>query len=398
MSTYVCRVVDSQGKRQVFHREAAHEASVLRDLNQEGYFILSVAPVSSRAEKTAPRLRPALVLELTQILATLMANGLKLKEALSISQRLGGKTVTPLLNHLEAQVGKGDSLFEALSGWKSGLSPLYLGLVRIGEKTGDLATIFQRLSEYLVSRQSIRDKSVNSIVYPVFVLSVAVIGIVLLATLVLPGLTGMIGSLNPQAAALYQSNVLGFQLGAAFFVLLLVSATVLIVILVRLRSASAQWAERTDGFLLRLPLLKTFFQYSFGLNFSFAMETLLTSGYSLEDALEESSWVVGNLHYRQALIRARDSVVKGVLLSEALRNEKTFPQVLIGWMAIGEGAHDLVKSFAQVRAYYQKETDKLYARFMNLAEPALIVFVGVILVTLILTFVTPIFSMLGNLL
>ena len=83
---------------------------------------------------------------------------------------------------------------------------------------------------------------------------------------------------------------------------------------------------------------------------------------------------------------------------EALREEKTFPQVLIGWMAIGEGAHDLVKSFAQVRAYYQKETDKLYARFMNLAEPALIVTVGVILVTLILTFVTPIFSMLGSLL
>jgi type II secretory pathway component PulF len=398
MSTYLCKVVDTQGKRLSFRREAAHEASVLRDLNHEGYFILSVVPASSGSDIRVPKLKPALVLELTQILATLMANGLKLKEALSISQRLGGKTVTPLLNHLEAQIGKGDSLFDALSGWKSGFSPLYLGLVRIGEKTGDLATIFQRLSEYLVSRQTIRDKSVNSIVYPIFVLSVAVIGIILLATLVLPGLTGMIGSLNPQAAALYQRNVLGFQLGALVFVILIASLAVVVGVSLRLRSRNREWARRTDAFLLRLPLLKTFFQYSFGLNFSFAMETLLTSGYSLEDALEESSWVVGNLHYRDAMIRARDSVVKGIVLSEALRQEKTFPQVLIGWMAIGEGAHDLVKSFAQVRAYYQKETDKLYARFMNLAEPALIVLVGVILVTLILTFVTPIFSMMGNLL
>ena len=396
--TYLCKVVDPQGKRQVFRRESAHESSILRDLNQEGYFILSVTVSSASTDVRIPRLKPALVLEFTQIMATLMANGLKLKEALSISQRLGGKSVTPLLNHLEAQIGKGDSLFQALSGWKSGFTPLYLGLVRIGEKTGDLATIFQRLSDYLVSRQTIRDKSVNSMVYPAFVLSVAVIGIVLLATLVLPGLTGMIGSLNPQAAELYKSNVVGFQLGAGFFVVIIIALAILVIVSLQLRTRNLDWARRTDAFLLATPLLKTFFQYSFGLNFSFAMETLLTSGYSLEDALEESSWVVGNLTYREALIRARDSVVKGVLLSDALRQEKVFPQVLIGWMAIGEGAHDLVKSFAQVRTYFQKETDKLYARFMNLAEPALIVTVGVVLVTLILTFVTPIFSMMGNLL
>ncbi len=243
-------------------------------------------------------------------------------------------------------------------------------MVRIGEKTGDLSTIFQRLSEYLISRQAIRDKSINSVIYPLFVLSVALIGIVLLATLVLPGLTGMIGSLNPQSAALYQRNVLGFQVGAAVFVFITAALLIAVVGAFRLRTGNVVWAERTDAFLLRVPLLKTFLQYSFGLNFSFAMETLLTSGYSLEDALEEGSWVASNLFYRKALVRARDSVVKGILLSDALRQEKAFPQVLIGWMAIGEGAHDLIKSFSQVRAYYQKETDKLYARFMNLAEPA----------------------------
>lgn len=398
MSTYLCKVVDPQGRRQVLRREAAHEASVLRDLNQEGYFILSVNRTSASADGSVPRLKPAIVLEFSQIMATLMANGLKLKEALSISQRLGGKSVTPLLNHLEAQIGKGDSLFQALSGWKSGFSPLYLGLVRIGEKTGDLATIFQRLSDYLVSRQTIRDKSINSIVYPAFVLSVAVIGIVLLATLVLPGLTGMIGSLNPQAAELYQRNVRGFQWGAGFFIGTVAATGIFVAVSIRWRTSNLTWARKTDALLLKAPILRTFFQYSFGLNFSFAMETLLTSGYSLEEALEESSWVVGNLTYREALLRVRDSVVKGVLLSEALRQERIFPQVLIGWMAIGEGAHDLVKSFSQVRTYFQKETDKLYARFMNLAEPALIVTVGVVLVTLILTFVTPIFSMMGNLL
>jgi type II secretory pathway component PulF len=398
MSTFVCRVVDSAGKRSVFRRDAAHEAAVLRDLNQEGYFILSVQPTSTTSGLPIRRLKPALVLEFTQVLATLMANGLGLKEALSIAGRIGGKSVAPLLQHAGERVGKGDSLFESLSEWRSGFSPLYLGLVRIGEKTGDLATIFQRLSDYLIGRQMLRSKTINSLVYPVFVLGIAVIGIILLATLVLPGLTGMIGSLNPQAAAVYHGNVLRFQTGACLIVAILAAIGGLLGLSFRLRSHNADWAARFDAALLKLPIAGLFFTFSFGLNFSFAMETLLTSGYSLEEALVEGSWVVSNLHYRTGLLHVRDRVVKGVLLSEALRMERIFPEVLVGWMAVGEGAHDLVKSFAQVRAYYQQGTDKLYARFMNLAEPGLIVMVGIILITLILTFITPIFTMLGNLL
>ena len=398
MSTFVCSVVDANGNRASLRRDAAHEAAVLRDLNQEGYFIISVRPASSAADLPVRRLKPAIVLEFTQVLATLMGNGLGLKEAISVARHIGGKSVTPLLRHVEERVEKGDSLFDSLSAWQSGFTALYLGLVRIGEKTGDLATIFQRLSDYLLGRQALRSKTVNSLVYPAFVLGVAVIGIILLATLVLPGLTGMIGSLNPHAAALYKRNVSHFQMGAGLVVAILAAVTGLVVFSFNLRSRNADWAQRFDAFLLGVPVAGLFSQVSFGLNFAFAMETLLTSGYSLENALEESSWVVGNLCYRNGLTRVRDRVIKGVLLSEALRQEGIFPQVLIGWMAVGEGAHDLTRSFAHVRAYYQQEADRLTSRFMNLAEPALIVAVGIIMITLILTFVTPIFTMLGNLL
>jgi type II secretory pathway component PulF len=398
MSSYVCRVVDAQGKRAVFKREAAHEAAIVRDLNQEGYFILELRPDSSEAELPARKLKPAVVLEFTQMLATLMANGLGLKEALSVARRISRGPVGPLLRQVEERVAKGDSLFESLLAWKSEFSPLYLGLIRIGEKSGDLSAIFQRLGDYLAGRQILRDKIVSSLVYPVFVLGVAVVGIVLLAAFVLPKLTGMIGAFNPQAAAVYQKNVVAFQVGAALVVAFLLLLGASVGFSFHLRSRNAAWSRRFDAFLLRLPLLDAFPRFSFGLNFSFAMETLLISDYSLEEALEESSWVVGNMKYRESLISARDGVVKGTLLSEAMRNEGIFPEVLVGWMAVGEGANDLVKSFAQVRAYYQKESDKLYARFMNLAEPALIVTVGVILIALILAFINPVFTMLGDLL
>jgi len=398
MSTFVCRVVDPGGKRQILRRDAAHEAAILRDLNQEGYLILAVTPASELDRLPRRSLKPALVLEFTQILATLMANGLGLKEALSVARHVATGQVAPLLARVEERVAKGDSLHDSLSAWAAGFPPLYRGLIRIGEKSGDLGAIVQRLADYLAGRQALRDRMVNSLVYPVFVLSVAVIGIVLLATLILPKLTGMIGSLNPRAAALYQANVAGFQRGAGLLVILVLVAVAALVLILRMRRKNIDLALRVDSLLLKLPAVGRFLQFSFGLNFAFAMETLLSSGYPLEEALEESSWVISNRRYKQSLLSARDRVVKGARLSEALRAEAIFPQAVVGWMAVGEGAHDLVKSFAQLRAYYQKETDKVYARFMNLAEPALIVAVGLVLVILILTFITPIFTMLGELL
>ncbi len=396
--TFVCRVIDAGGKRTVLRRDAPHEDSIVRDLNQEGYFILSVASASHDRGGGTTRLKSAVVLEFSQILATLTANGLAIKEALTIAQRLGGKAVAPLLNDVEVRVAKGSSLFDALSAWESSFSPLYLGLVRIGEKTGDLSSIFQQLVGYLAGRQVLRDKTVNSLVYPAFVLGLAFVGSILLLTVVLPGLTGMVSSLNPQAAAVYQGNVGRFQVvgGIVLAALALVAAAV-ITALSRRKSDDA-WALRVDALLLRVPLWGAFTRASFGFNFSFAMETLLSTGYPLEEALQESSWVVGNRRYREGLIRARDSMLKGVPLSEALRAQKVFPEVLIGWMAVGEGAQDLVRSFAQVRAFYQRDIDKLFSRFMNLVEPSLIVGVGVVLLVMILNFITPVFTMMGNLL
>jgi type II secretory pathway component PulF len=398
MSSFVCRVVDAKGARSTFRRDAAQKAAVLRDLNQEGYFILSVEPASSAAAPRVKALKASVVIEFTQVMATLMANGLQLKEALSIARRVGSSSIEPVFRHVEDRVGKGDSLFDALSAWQSGFSPLYLGLVRIGEKTGDLASVFQKLGDYLAGRQAIRSKMLNSLIYPAFVLCVAVVGIALLVIIILPKLMLMIESLNPQAAAVYRRNVAAFNAGASILMALLAALAVMLLTALRMRSRNADWARRLDAVILRIPVAGTLARCTFGLNFTYAMETLLTSGYSLEDALGESSLIVGNEVFKVGLTSAREAVIKGRPLSAALMEEKVFPQALTGWVAVGEGANDLVKSFSQVRAFYQKEMDKHYSRFMNMAEPALIVAVGGILVTLILAFITPIFTMLGNLL
>jgi len=399
MRTFISRVVDDKGKRSTLIREGAHEGAIIRDLNQEGYYILSVKTVDQDSGQGLQKVSPKAVLEFTQILMTLSSNGLKLKEALSIAKRLGSPLVNPLLIDIEARVAKGSSLYDALSAWKRSFSSLYLGLIRIGEKTGDLSAIFKRLSDYLVGRQALREKTISALIYPAFVMAIAILGAVLLVTLVLPGLSGMVSSLNPKAALLYQTNLKSFQFNAAVFLVVLMLCLLGVWRAFSLRHHNPAWALRLDSFILKVPLAGSFRRSFFGFNFSFAMETLLSSGYPLEEALEESSLVIDNRLYRKAMLNAREGITKqGLTFSQALKNERVFPPILVDWMAVGEGAQDLIGSFGQVRAFYQKETERLFSGFMGLIEPALIVVVGIVMLVMILNFITPIFTMMGNLL
>jgi len=396
MTEYVCLVAKSDGTRSTLRRTAASEIVLLRDLGTEGYLILNVKEATEDTSWTGGKLKARSVLKFTEILETLTANGLTLKEALGLARPLGGKELAPFLSAVDSKVQKGHSLHQALQEGPRGFSALYLGLIRIGEQTGDLSAILPRLAEYLKAQQALRAKTINALVYPIFVLTVALIGIALLSVFVLPALTGSISGVNPEVANQYQQNVAGFQTGAGLFFGILFLGAVGIVGARYAASRNPQLALRSDQILLKTPIVGPLIWQSFCLHVSFALEILLSSGFSLEAALGECSALITNKALRSSWEQVRERVIKGATLSSSLRKETGYPETFLGWVEVGESAHDLRRSFKHLRAFYQNQIDILSARFANLAEPTLIVLVGAMVIFLVMTFVTPIFTMLGR--
>ena len=132
-------------------------------------------------------------------------------------------------------------------------------------------------------------------------------------------------------------------------------------------------------------------------NFLFAMETLTESGFAVEDALQEAENVVDNLALQSEISKARMKVLKGENLSSAFLDNPIFSNRLSRWMSIGEKSGQVEKAFSQLRQHYQGEIEKWSSHFINIIEPALILFVGAIILLIILFFVMPIFSLYGNL-
>lgn len=395
---FECHIVDGQGRKQVVSRQGPGEDWVLRELASEGFFVLSIKDASAVPPQRG-KLRLKDVIDLTETLSTLLGNGLTLKETLKVASEVFPRSRQErIFRHLSSEVSKGLSLHQSLQAWAASLPPLYLGLIRIGEKTGDLSNILKQLAEYLQTRKALKDKTGNALVYPAFVLGIAVLGLGLLMVLVFPTLTSILGNLNAKAAAAYATNLAGFQAGASVFGLVALALAAGAVTVWVQRRSNERFRQASDAFVLRVPLLGSYLTSSFGLNFSFAVSTLLAAGYSLEETLAEAAEVITNRHLRHHVVKVREGVLKGKKLSAAFQESGVFPQAMTGWVLVGEGAHDLKRVFAQLQRFYQQDLDRYHHRFLNLVEPAMIVLVGGLLVFLVLTFITPVFTMLGNLL
>ena len=395
MPTFRCRVSDAKGNMRTLLREAPSAESAGRTLAGDGLFVVAIETGSY--ESARPRARLPLVREFTDSLSTLLAAGLTVSDALEVQQSVfETREGATLIGFLRTRIDRGSALSSALEEVGGAFSSVYCGLVRIGECIGSISGVMSRLSTYLGKRKQIRDKLFGSLSYPAIVLLVAVAGVGVIGTIVLPRVRGMfeeLGSAVPDSAIAATDSLAAIALVLAAVVVLAVIAIGALLV-----SRRGRGGEAVDRLMLRLPLVGRALLRQEVLTFVFAMETLTESGVPIEAALREASRVFHNRALAEAAGRVANRVVDGAELSTAVSESPLLPRRVAIWTRIGERTGNAGAVFGQLRAYYEEEMNRWIERFMTLVEPTLIVGVGVVLLVLVLTVVVPLFSVFGSIL
>lgn len=398
MNTFVAEVSDSGGRLKRIVRESTGAEVLARALETEGWFVITVG-VAKHQEPAQGRLTRNEVIQITKTLAQFLDNGLPMVNAVTMARGLAqSPRQKAFWASLAVAIDRGESLFQGLSNWKSSFSPLYLGLVQIGEQAGSLSEILGRLATYLDAKKTLADKTANAMIYPCIVLVVALLGLVGLLFFVLPPLTEVVRSIQPVASQGYRSNLDRVAGNLAIGLGVVVVATVLGSVAWVARARSEPWKRWFDRQLWSIPGIRGMVQTAFGLHASFAMETLLLAGYPVEVAVGETAQVIENRWAGLALLDVQRRLRTGMGLVEAFRKSATFPETFLLWVALGEASNDLTQSFRHLRIYYQQTWETQQSRLISLVEPGLILVVGVIMIVLVLTFITPVFALLGGLL
>ena len=397
MPHYKCVISDSNGKKTEILKDAANERELIFSINESGLFLISHKLVEETdLYRTKKHFSKNVILEFTDIMATLLQSGLTLQDALELCKSISSNTKTAILSKTILEgLNRGIPFYEVLKVYSSSFSPLYRSLIRLGEKTGSVAAVFSRMGSYLKAEKKIRGKLGNILWYPLLVLTIAIIGCFGIVFYVMPRMSEIFSAF--QAGELGTSIDLGsvylsLWISLGIFVFLLVTAF-LIFLFYRL---SQSFALFIDSLLLSLPLLGPFIKSLQTLDFSFAMEMLTGSGITVSNALKESATVVSNRAFSNAIKSVHEKLNRGEKLSVSFLVHKAFPEYIGTWIAVGEKTGEVELVFTQIRSFFQADVEHGSERLMGMIEPALTLITGIIVLTLIIQFVLPIFALYGQ--
>jgi type II secretory pathway component PulF len=400
MPYFRCTLADIKGKRKTIVREAVNEEEIIVSFNGKDQILVKCEPVDDYSiAKFKKYFNHSIILEFTEIMAALLKSGLTIQDAVSLCVSIAGNSKTAWLsrNLLDA-VKNGIPLHEALKMHSPSFSPLYQALIRLGEETGSVATVFNRMAQYLRNEKKIRGKVSNIIWYPLLILVIAFAGCIGIMIFVLPRMNEIFAAFNIQnsdnivqeLSSVYRS----LWISVSFFILLVAGVIFILVF----RKSSEHFTFLTDKLVLTIPVIGTFVKSLQTMDFSFAMEMLTGSGINVHTALKETSRAIRNHAYAKALVEVESLLRKGEILSRSFMAYNEFPLYVSTWSAVGERTGEVEKVFTQIRQYFEADVDNMSEKLMGLLEPALILLVGIIVLLLIVQFVMPIFSLYGRLL
>ena len=344
-------------------------------------------------------------LSFTEVMASLVSSGLTVQGALEVFASVStGKRPLSLARSVLASVRSGTSFHDAMRPFARGFPPLYLPLVRIGEKTGSVAEILRALSAYIRAVDSAREKAKSALAYPLFVLAVAAFGSLAIAVYVEPLMGELLAPLGAGVTEATGGAFLtpathgatGASLPSAAWsraLLLLVPAAAGFA---AFRRGIGRFRAAIDRTLLRLPVIGCFIARFETLSFSFAMELLLKGGYTLADAMREAVCCARNAEFSRALETALDKVERGETLSRAFLASRDIPPYVGMWVGVAERTGGVESAFSQIRAHFQSRLEVEAGKLVGIVEPLAILVVGIIVLFAVLRFVVPILTMYGR--
>ena len=329
---------------------------------------------------------------LTRQLATLAKAGLPLEEALlAVSEQTERPRLKSILLGVRAKVLEGHTLAAGLDDFPHAFPKIYRATVAAGEQAGKLDAVLERLADYTESRHSLRQKVSHALIYPIVLTGLALTIIVLMLVYVVPKVVGVFETTGQTLPVLTRAliSISSFLQNWWFAVI----AVIVIVVFAINRILSKEGPRRRfHRWILRLPI---FGKVSRGINtarFTRTLAILNSSGVPVLEAMNISGTVVANLPMRDAVEEATVRVSEGGAIGPPRGQSKLFPPMSIHLIASGEASGELEAMLERAASHQENEMDSLLNTMLSVLEPALIIFMGLMVLAIVMAILLPIFQ------
>jgi general secretion pathway protein F len=329
----------------------------------------------------------------TRQLATLVQSGLPLEEALlAVAEQTETPRVKSMLLGVRSKVMEGHTLADGLGDFPKAFPELFRATVAAGEQSGHLDAVLERLADYTESRQELRQKVQNAMIYPVVLTSLALLIVGGMLVYVVPKVVSVFANTGRELPVLTRVLIATSDFLREYGIFLAIAIAIVGWGVHRLlQKPGPRWTWHT--MLLGMPLVGRLVRGFNTARFTRTLSILTGSGVPVLEALRISAEVVTNLPMRSAVEVAAARIREGAPIGKSLAVSGHFPPICIHLISSGEASGELETMLTRAASNQEKETDGLIAAMLGLMEPALIVTMGAIVLMIVLAILLPIFQL-----
>lgn len=399
MGAYQYVAIDPRGKERTGVLEGDTPRQVRGLLRERDLIPVEVTEVEGKRGSTPNRFSLARGLSaldlalMTRQLATLSRAGLPLEEALqAVSEQSEKARLKSILLGVRAKVLEGHTLAAGLEDFSSAFPIVYRATVAAGEQAGRLDTVLERLAEYTEARHTLRQKVSHAMIYPIVLTGLALAIITLMLVYVVPKVVGVFESTGQTLPLLTRGLIAVSSFLQSYWWLLIAGIVI--------GSIGIRWLFRQEApqralhrWLLQLPVIG---RVTRGLNtarFTRTLSILSSSGVPVLEALNISASVITNLPMRDAVEEATVRVREGSAIGSSLSRSKLFPPMSVHLISSGEASGKLDSMLERTAGHQENEMDSLLSTMLSVLEPALIIFMGLIVLAIVMAILLPIFQL-----
>lgn len=396
MPGYFYIVADKAGKEKRGKMEANNRDAAKELLKKDGYVILSLEEQSQQFDMNftfGRKLKPRDLSVFCRQFVSILESGVAMKEALAmLEEQTENKTLKKSIAEVLTNIEKGNSLADAMRGESHVFPPMLINMVEAGESSGNLEMAFSRMAEQFEKEAKLKATVRKATVYPIVLIFVCigVIGVMLLY--VIPIFIDMFKEIDMEMPA-FTMFVMGLSEWAGTHVYIIVGVAVAIFAAYQAYYRTEGGRKNIDKIKMKMPLFGQLVVKSNCSRFARTASTLLAAGVPMIDCLDIVSRIVNNIHYSMAIQNAREEVMKGIPLSEPLRDAGIFPPMVYHMTGIGEETGNIEQMLNKLADYYDEEVEITTQTILAAMEPLIIVFMAVVVGSLVIASILPIAAM-----
>lgn len=404
MPRFSYTVKDKEGKTYRDVIDALNETVVIDKLQQQGYFIVSVKEIilpsgakgfsgfqrKRKFSHQGVKLQDLLVF--SRQLSTMLEAGVTLIRALEVIQaQAESERFFQVLARVKKDVEQGAALSLALSQHPKVFNQFWVSLIEVGEASGTIPVVLEKLTFHLEQEASFRTTIVSSLIYPIILCCLASLAICVFAFFIGPRFEEVFKSMQVELP--WSTRIL---LGTFRFIkgnfFLIVGAIIVGIFLLKQYFRTPLGRISLEKFLFGLPKIGEIYKLIIVERFTSQMSILIDSGVPILYSLDITQRLVNNHTCAQIIANIKERVREGELLVAPMEKSGFFPAMAVQMVSVGEETGELSKMLKHVSVYYQDSVATFMKRLATIIEPVILVFMGLVIGIIVISMFLPLFN------